>query len=75
MEKQKIIKINKILDYFISGTIFIKFVTTEVSEHPLLSSLFKMIISLVCLILVFHRKYAKFMMRQTKIEEFFFIDK
>ena len=49
--------------------------TVEGSEHPLLLSLFKMIISLACLIFVFHRKYAKFMMRQTKIEEFFFTDK
>ena len=67
------------MGYFISGLFFggnaIKFVTTEGSQHPLLSSLFKMIISLVCLIFVFHRKYAKFMMGQTKIEEFFLIDK
>ena len=57
------------------GSNAIKFMTTEGSEHPLLSSLFKMIISLDCLVILIHRKYAKFMMRQTKIEEFFFIDK
>ena len=57
------------------GSNAIKFMATEGSEHPLLSSLFKMIISLACLVIFIHRKYAKFMMRQTKIEEFFFIDK
>ena len=57
------------------GSDAIKFMTNEGSEHPLLSSLFKMIISLACLVILIHRKYAKFMMRQTKIEEFFFIDK
>ena len=79
MEKQNLKKSIKFwvilyLVLFFGGNA-IKFVTTEGSQHPLLSSLFKMIISLVCLIFVFHRKYAKFMMRQTKIEKFFFIDK
>ena len=75
MEKQNLKKSIKFwvilfLVLFFGGNA-IKFVTTKGSQHPLLSSLFKMIISLVCLIFVFHRKYAKFMMRQTKIEEFF----
>ena len=74
MEKQNLKKSIKFwvilfLVLFFGGNA-IKFVTTEGSQHPLLSSLFKMIISLVCLVFV----YAKFMMRQTKIEEFFLID-
>ena len=79
MEKQSLKKKIKfwvilfLVLYF--GNNAIKFMIVEGSEHPLLLSLFKMIISLACLIFVFHRKYAKFMMRQTKIEEFFFTDK
>ena len=79
MEKQNLKKSIKfwvilcLLLFF--GSNAIKFMTIEGSEHPLLSSLFKMILSLACLMFFIHRKYAKFMMRQTKIEEFFYIDK
>ena len=79
MEKQSLKKKIKfwvilfLVLYF--GSNAIKFMIAESCEHPLLLSLFKMIISLACLIFVFHRKYAKFMMRQTKIKEFFFTDK
>ena len=53
----------------------IKFISMENSDHPLFSSLFKMIISLAGLIILFHKRYAKYIMRQTKLEEYFFKEK
>ena len=76
MEKQNLKKSIKFLVILFLVIFFgdnaIKFVTTEGSQHPLLSSLFNMIL-LICLIFVFHRKDAKFMMRQIKLEEFLFL--
>ena len=56
---------------FIFGYNAIKFILTDGSDHPLVSSLFNMIISLAILIIFFHKKYGKYIIRQTRIDEYF----
>ena len=56
---------------FIFGYNAIKFILTNGSDHPLVSSLFSMIISLATLIFFFHEKYGKYIIRQTRIDEYF----
>ena len=79
MEKKEQEKYKKIWIFFFIAFIFgynaIKFILTDGSDHPLVSSLFSMIISLAALIFFFHEKYGKYIIRQTRIEEYFKIKK